>query len=92
MTTRLIPDPREEVRGCCRLLAEIDGERLDAAISEVAPFEFGCREGDDVAAFVTQHQATVEDLISAARAKRPGPPVRVWTEDVRLRVPATDGG
>jgi hypothetical protein len=92
MTMRIIPDPSEEERGCYRLFTEIDGERLDAAISEVALLELGCREGDDLAAFVAQHQETLEDLVRAARAKRPGPPVRVWADDVRRREAAAAGG
>jgi len=91
MTLRLIPDPKEAERGCYRVAAEIDGKLLDVTISEVALFELGCREGDDVGVFVAQHQATIEDVIRAVRAKRPGPPVRVWADDVR-RCESTFGG
>ena len=91
MTMRLIPDPKEEERGCHRLLAEIDGKRVDATISEVALFELGCREVDDVGAFVAAHEATIEELIRAVLAKRPGPPVRVWADDVRRREAAVSG-
>lgn len=92
MTMRLFPDPKDEVRGGYLLIAEIDGKRVDATISGVALFELGCGEGDDVAAFVAEHEATLEEIIRDVRAKRPRSPVRVWADDVRRRETAVAGG
>src|SRR5262245_19881871 len=92
MAMRMIADAKEEERGCYRLFAEVDGKRLGVTISEVALFELGCREGDDVGAFVAEHEASIEGLVRSVRGKRPGPPIRVWADDVRRQEAAVVGG
>jgi hypothetical protein len=67
-------------------------EGIEATISEVALLELGCREGDDLATFFAEHEAMIEDLVLAAGAKWPGPPVRVWANDVRRREATTADG